>query len=132
LLSAKEIFDLLSNGDRLINELFFALDDRIGERFVLMRAELFYDKSLEDESFWDLKKIRAGVVAFFFEEENILSDGWLDPNIDWGNIIVDFFNELLIIKFGSIKNVINLFLKINFIIKKYFIKIRFIIINQLK
>lgn len=87
------MFDLLSNGDRLINELFFALDDRIGERFVLMRAELFYDKSLEDDYFCDLKNIKAGVVAFFFEEENILSDWWLDPNMDWGNIIVCFLTN---------------------------------------
>jgi hypothetical protein len=32
-----------------------------------MRDELFYERFLA--SFWDLKKMRAGVVVFFLEEE---------------------------------------------------------------
>ena len=71
--SQDNMLDLLIKGDLLMSELFFALEPLIGERLVLIRAELFYDNCFEDKSFWDLKNISAGVVAFFFEDEKSLS-----------------------------------------------------------
>lgn len=47
----------------------------MGERLVLMRAELFSVRFLEDVSFWGLKKMRAGVEFFFFDEEKAGSVG---------------------------------------------------------
>jgi hypothetical protein len=82
----KDMFDFFIKGDRLIKELFLALEPRMGDLLVLIRAELFYDMILEEESFWDLKKMRAGVVAFFFDEEKPLSEGKLDPSIDCWNM----------------------------------------------
>jgi hypothetical protein len=66
---------LLSNGDRLSKGIFLALEARIGDRLVLIRAELFYERFLEDVSFWGLKKMRAGVEFFFFDEEKAESVG---------------------------------------------------------
>ena len=67
LLSETVKLDLLSRGDRVRSELFLRFELRIGDRLVLMRDELFYERFLA--SFWDLKKMRAGVVVFFLEEE---------------------------------------------------------------
>lgn len=75
LLSEVEMLDLFNNGDRLIKEVFLTLEVLIGERFVLNRAELFSERCLLAGSFWDLKKSRAGVVAFFLEEEKPFSEG---------------------------------------------------------
>ena len=75
LLSEKVTLDLLNNGDRLSKGIFFGLQVRIGERLVLMRAELFSERFLEDVSFWGLKKMRAGVEFFFFDEEKAGSVG---------------------------------------------------------
>ena len=70
------MLDFANSGDRLIKEVFLALEPRIGDLLMLMRDELFYELFLEDESFCDLKKMRAGVVVvFFFEEEKALSVG---------------------------------------------------------
>lgn len=41
LVSDEDMLDLLIKGDLLMSELFFALEPRIGERLVLIRAELF-------------------------------------------------------------------------------------------
>lgn len=70
LLSEPLMADRLSKGDLLIIELFFAFEALIGDLFVLRSAELFYVNTLDDESLFDLKKSRAGVVAFFLEDEN--------------------------------------------------------------
>lgn len=70
LLSEPFMADLLSKGDLLNIELFFAFESLIGDLLVLRSAELFSVKTLDDESLFDLKKSRAGVVAFFLEDEN--------------------------------------------------------------
>lgn len=75
LLSETLTLDLLNNGDLLSKDIFLALDVRMGERLVLMRAELFSVRFLEDVSFWGLKKMRAGVEFFFFDEEKAGSVG---------------------------------------------------------
>jgi len=75
LLFEEEMLDLFNRGDLLIKEEFLVLDILMGDRLVLIRAELFYELNLDDESFWDLKKIRAGVETFFFDDEKPLSDG---------------------------------------------------------
>lgn len=72
LLSETLKLDLLNKGDRARRELFLAFELRIGDRLVLMREELFYRFLV---SFWDLKKMRAGVEVFFLEEEKGLSVG---------------------------------------------------------
>lgn len=89
--------DLLNKGDLLISEVFLALEVRRGDRLVLIRDELFSDRSLVEESFWDLKNMSAGVVAFFLDDEKPLSLGWLEPSIDWGNISVSDLTNFIII-----------------------------------
>lgn len=69
------MFDLLNKGVLLINELVFMFDDRIGDRLVFRRDELFSVRTLEAGSLWDLKNNKAGVEAFFFDDENAKSDG---------------------------------------------------------
>jgi hypothetical protein len=73
---------LLSNGDLLINGMFFTFEDRIGERLLFIITELFSIKTLDDRSLLDLKNNKAGVVVFFLEEKMPQSDGWFEFCMD--------------------------------------------------
>lgn len=78
------MFDLLKRGDFPESVGFLPLRALMGDLLVLIKAELFSVNVFE--SFWDLTKIKAGVEAFFLEEEK-LSEGWFEPSIDWLNMI---------------------------------------------